>query len=164
MSHESYESHLVRYGHPKRLTYNIFTDERRTPDIASTRPVGFGSGKKRYRNVPECWHLVMNQLGYGPGKFRAMLLSVQTIAWNHTALSCPCNMPRKFKRLVMSIILSHGPDSSIFTRAFHYLIHSLLQLEGVMHSLNSRVPRLLARSINWLQHDPATPQVLQEMV
>ena len=41
--HESYESHLVRYGHPKRLTYEIESDTQ--TDIASTRPVGFASGK-----------------------------------------------------------------------------------------------------------------------
>ena len=49
MSHS--ESHLVRYGNPKRLTDEIVTDGRtdgRTDprtDIASTRPVGFASGK-----------------------------------------------------------------------------------------------------------------------
>ena len=52
MSHMSQsESHLVRYGHPKCLMYEIESDRQtdtqtdRHTDIASTRPVGFASGK-----------------------------------------------------------------------------------------------------------------------
>ena len=58
MSHTSHsESHLVRYGNPKCPTDEIVTDAarrqtdaRQMPDIASTRPVGFASGKKAVRS------------------------------------------------------------------------------------------------------------------
>ena len=83
MSHG--ESHLVRYGNPNCLTDEIVTDagqtDRRT-DIASTRPVGFASGKNPVPKISrDCDHTSNGPPASGTFHMRCSLEPLIVLSW-----------------------------------------------------------------------------------